>query len=218
MRHGRIGARSLLRAVILAVVAIFATPATAFADFNSGLYSHENSGCASRVDPITFVWFAGGGTEDRTLNHIRGHTGWGGGTGGGQYFASHGFCRATYGEAYNGGTETRYHVRLKQTHDWDSTYEWTTVGTPHYEIWVDCGLFNSHAVERGSVNGAGVGDYWSGFDNGRETIWNFMAGTDGHYWVPATNWGNTAEMEQCNGWLAGSNGMVYWLSVPTYYH
>jgi hypothetical protein len=208
----------------LLIALVFCTFAVAsdgaVAEFQSGLYSHDDGGCASRVDPITFVFFAEA-TGWRTYNHIRAHTGWRGDTDANQFFASHGYCRQSYAEAYNGdSSETRYHVRLRQTAEWDDTYGYTTVATPHYELWADdCswGGLPGHGVEEGSIDNPY--DSWSGFDNGREIIWNFMAGTNAHWWQPATYWGNTAEMSQCGGrWYAGSNGKVYWLTIPAWAH
>jgi hypothetical protein len=202
--HGRLVA---LAAVFVGLV----FPATADAHFESGLYSHTGSGCNSRTDPITVVFY-GYATAERSNNHIRFHSGWGGGTGGGQYFASHGICGATTHHAES-GTGSRYHIRMRKTYDNDASWGTTTAGTPHHEdlIWY-CG----HAVDKGGVNlGEGL---WSGFDQGRDRIYGILYGKSGHAFGGSTNWGNTQEFKQCDGDWAGSHGSVFWFRMPSTSH
>jgi hypothetical protein len=201
------------RLVALAAVLIgLAFPGTAWAHFQSGFYSHDNSGCASRVDPITVVFY-GYATASRTSNHIKFHTGWGGGSGGNQYFASHGECGGTTYQDYSAcGTCTRYHVRMRQTYDDDATFGTTTTGTPHHEDWTYCG----HAVDKGGVNLGGGGQ--SGFDQGRSRIYTALASASGHGYGGDSNWGNTQEFQQCDHDWAGSHGSVFWFRIPNTSH
>lgn len=192
-------------------------PSAAAAHFNSGLYSHRADNCASRSDPITVVFY-GYATGSRSLNHIRFHTGWGGGSGGGQYFASHGICGAGTQHAEN-GTFTRYHIRMRKTYDADTTWRGTTtVGTPHHEGYIGYGgCF--HAVDRGGVSQPypyNQGN--SGFDQGRKRIFNALYGETGHTFMLAENWGNTQEFKQCDDDWAGSNGTVFWFRMPNSNH
>ena len=194
-----------------ALVAGLLVPGLAQTHFQSGLYSHTGSGCASRVDPVTVVFYHKA-TAAISANHVRAHTGWGGGSGGGQYFASHGNCGATTRHAES-GTGTRYHIRMRKTYHEDGTWGTTTTGTPHHEdlVWY-CG----HAVDKGGVDkGEGL---WSGFDQGRSRIYNALYGKPGHTFGRNQYWGNTQEFKQCDGDYAGSHGQVYWFRMPGTLH
>jgi hypothetical protein len=203
-------ARLILLAVVIGAVAF---PGTAAAHFQSGLYSHEASDCASRIDPITVVFY-GSATAGRTQNHIQYHSGWGGSSGGGQYFASHGVCGGTTHQAYSDcGTCTRFHIRLRKTYHDDATWGTTTTGTPHHEDWI---WYCGHAVDKGGVDkGEGL---QSGFDQGRGKIYSILYGKSGHAFGGTTNWGNTQEFKQCDGDWAGSHGSVYWFHIPNSSH
>lgn len=200
------------RLLVLGFLAFLGLAPAAGAHFESGLYSHRRSDCASRSDPITVVFYAHA-TAARTLNHLRAHTGWGGDTSSAQHFASHGICGAAHGEAYS-GFFTRYHVRLRRTYHADDVWGTTTVGTPHHEDWVSsCG----HAVDKG-----GVSQPWpfnrSGFDMGRKRVFDALYGQPGHTFARSENWGNTQEFRQCDGDYAGSNGTVFWFRMPASEH
>lgn len=191
---------------------------SAAAHFESGLYSHRASDCASRSDPITVVFY-GYATGTRTLNHVRFHTGWGGGSGGGQYFASHGICGAGTQHAES-GTFTRYHIRMRKTYHDDATWGTTSTGTPHHEDWIDSAISGcfpgNHAVDKGGVDKGG--GLQSGFDQGRTRIYNALIGQPGHTFGGSVNWGNTQEFKQCDGDWAGSHGTVYWFRIPNNSH
>ncbi|MGH2988740.1 MAG: hypothetical protein ACRDMY_13610 [Gaiellaceae bacterium] len=199
-------------------LAALAGPPVLYAHFQSGHYSHKKSDCASRTDPITIVFY-GFATADRVNNHVRHHTGWGGGTGGGQHFASHGVCGGGTRHAES-GTFTRYHIRLRKTYHDDATWWTTTTGTPHHEDWSTewgCNYgFGGHAVDKGGVSQEGSN--WSGFDMGRKHIFNALYQKSGHGFAGSVNWGNTREFKQCDGDKAGSNGTVFWFHVPNSYH
>ncbi len=185
-------------------------PGLAQAHFQSGLYSHTGSACSSRTDPVTVVFYYKA-TALISNNHIRTHTGWGGGSGGGQYFASYGVCGATTRHAES-GSRTRFHIRMRKTYHEDGTWGITTIGTPHHEDLTYCG----HAVDKGGVDkGEGL---WSGFDQGRSRIYNALYGKSGHAFAGSVNWGNTQEFRQCDGDYAGSHGQVYWFRMPGTLH
>lgn len=203
---------------VAAVLAALAFPGAAAAHFQTGYYSHKNSDCASRIDPITVVFYEWG-TADRSENHIRYHSGWGGGNGGGQHFASHGVCGGGTRHAESGcGFCTRYHIRMRKTYHADETLGVTTTGTPHHEDWVPsckAGL-GGHAVDKGGVDkGEGL---QSGFDQGRSRIYSILYGKPGHPFGGTTYWGNTQEFKQCDNDWAGSHGAVFWFEMPNYDH
>lgn len=192
-------------------------PSAAAAHFNSGLYSHRADNCSSRSDPITIVFY-GYATASRSNNHVRAHTGWGGGSGGGQYFASHGICGPGTYHAES-GTFSRYHIRMRKTYDADTTWRGTTTtSTPHHEDWIGViGCY--HAVDRGGVSQPypyNQGN--SGFDQGRKRIFNALYGESGHTFALSENWGNTQEFKQCDDDWAGSNGTVFWFRIPNSSH
>ncbi|MBA2568272.1 MAG: hypothetical protein H0V11_02890 [Actinobacteria bacterium] len=180
-------------ALILAVALLLAPPA--HAHFRSHLYSFSDPACSRISDPIGAVFY-GNGDVARARAHVQHHTGWGGvvftNT---QWFYSHGACRAENGENSNGSWyETRYHIRFRQTPDWDSGLGFTTEGTPHYEEAVRCG----HATRS--------------FDAARRLLTGYMA-LGGHAtWFEY--WGNTAILVQCDGRAAWSNGYVRFFAVP----
>lgn len=202
----------LLAAAFLAALLV---PSALLAHFDSGLYSHRSSDCESRSDPITIVFYKYGGA-DRANNHVRFHTGWGGGTGGGQHFASHGNCSPGTRHAES-GTLTRFHIRMRATYHGDATWGTTTTATPHHEDWViTCNYgFGGHAVDKGGVSQE---TQWSGFDQGRKRIFEALYGKNGHTFAGSVNWGNTREFKQCDGDYAGSNGTVFWFRIPNSYH
>jgi len=136
----------------------------ALADFNTGTYSYRKSNCTQPSDPITIVFY-GYATGMRSNNHVRAHTGWSGGAGGGQYFTSHGHCGPSHRHSESAGPiSSRYHIRMRQTYDTDPHWGTTTVATPHHEDFVSTCTPPNHAVDKGGL-GRGQG-LWSGFDQG----------------------------------------------------
>lgn len=173
-------------------------PGSAGAHFDSGLYSHENSGCASRVDPIGTVFFDDGATGN-AQTHIWQDAGWGGTIlEDEQYFASHGVCRLQDGANADGDVlDDRNHIRLRQTGDSDASLGVTTVGTPHEEL-RDCSS-GSHRVTP------------NGFANGREALLDFMwMDHPGYYY---SYWGNTQPMSQCDSFVATGDGVVAYIPI-----
>ena len=101
--------------VLVVTLAGLIFPGAGAAHFQSGGYSHRDADCASRVDPITVVFYEWG-WPDRVRNHLNHHGGWEGGDGGGQFFASHGNCGSAQGHSESGCVVcTRYHIRLRKT-------------------------------------------------------------------------------------------------------
>jgi hypothetical protein len=215
----RVGGGGMPRAGVLVVIlAGLIFPGAGAAHFQSGGYSHRDADCASRVDPITVVFYEWG-WPDRVRNHLNRHGGWDGGDGGGQFFASHGNCESAQGHSESGcAVCTRYHIRLRKTEHAADDVGVTTTGTPHHEDWVKTcnGGFGGHAVDKGGVErGEGL---QSGFDQGRSRIYSILVGEPDHAYGGSAYWGNTQEFKQCDGDWAGSHGTVYWFEMPSYDH
>jgi hypothetical protein len=198
-------------AVLVAVVVGAAIAASARAHFQT--YPYTLTSCPAsydhQVDPINDVFY-GSATAERTLNHIRFHTGWTDTGGSMQSFSSEGVCGEMYGQAASGATwQSRFHIRVKRTYDADATWGVTSRGDAHHEdfVWY-CG----HAVDKGGVSSG----LWSGFDQGRRAIYDAFSGS--HEYAGVTYWGNTREFKQCDGDYAGSNGNVGWWRIPDTYH
>lgn len=197
-------------AVITAALALglvapvgLATPAQAH--FSAGTYTYRNGGpctAGNRVDPVTVVFYSSA-TGARSLNHVQFHGGWTHTSGTAQYFLSHGACQPMNGQRADGGTfSSRYHIRARTTYHSDPTWGITAMGSPHYDNLTWCG----HAVPP------------NGFNNGRAEIVRIMDPSPHHTLAGYVNWGNTQSMRQCNGDMAASNGLVAWLSVPSWNH
>jgi len=205
--------RLVALALAAAGVALVGFPSAGRAHFQT--YPYSLSGCPATggnwVDPVTVVFY-GYGTADRSLNHVRNHLGWNDESGTSQSFSSHNACGVMYGQKASGCFLCdRYHIRVRKTHDGDAVYGTTSVGAPHHEDFVWTCLPPSHAVDKG---GAGTG-LASGFDQGRQAVYQAFAGPHGGFFQ---YWGNTAKKKQCDGDYAGSNGNVFWTPVPSIYH
>lgn len=173
------------------------------------------SGCSGVKDPIGVVFHGSTATAAHAANQISFHSDWDvPAGGGGQYVkvqtAANGYqCQLVdNGRADGDDDDTRNHVRLWKIPYTPNTNNRKTVGTPHHEDWVhwspwnDCGtkvIGGGHAVDANGSRG-------SGFDRGRHRLRDrFEAG--GHS-VRAVNWGNSRNIEQCDGDPAGSTGAV----------
>jgi hypothetical protein len=200
---------SRIATLLLAPAVFFLPAASASAHFSVVYYSHSDSACTKRTDPITVVFYTSA-TAAHTLNHVQFHAGWSNTSGSTQYFQSHGVCSSQDGQRASGGlASSRYHIRVKKTFDADAVLGTTAVGTPHHEdLVVSCG----HAVDKGGVGSGLV----SGFDQGKLKIVAAFAGV--HAAKAPTYWGNTETFKQCDGDLAGSNGYVRWYSIPNVDH
>lgn len=196
------GAVVVAIALIVSPFSVAVPPGEGGGPLDVGYYSHSASGCASRVDPIK-AYFYTGATTARTTTHISQHTGWGRVVvTNGQWLADAGVCRAEDEELANGQWyEQRYHIRLREITDRSNGY--TTVGTPHYELFVNkCG----HAVYP-TRNGV------SGYEIAAQRLYDGMAGADASRYE---YWGNTQPFWQsCGGWYAQGNGWVRAFSVTS---
>jgi hypothetical protein len=125
-----------------------------------------------------------------------------------QWIGSQGVCTETeYQNATNyASDDSRYHVRLNQTHQPSPDGTYSTVGTPHYEIKV-CGS------DRVPPENPQTPNPDSGFDLGRghlKATWLAVYGSS--KLLDTADWQNTRVIAQnCMAWQAGSSGRVYWL-------
>lgn len=192
----------------------WAAPRAATADFSTSHYSYASSDCSHQVDPISVVYYGYGayaetyGHSHRTFDLLNAITGWSASSSSTQYANSHTACTPMEREVANGcGSCTRYHVRLNQTHHQDLLNRYETVGTPHYEVSLNCG----HAVP---PDNPGTSNPDSGFDLGRGHVKNLWLNSYGSSKLGDTqDWGNTNLMRQCDARYAGSSGRVYWLKT-----
>lgn len=185
------------------------------------------------VDPITVVFYRDA-TAAKSLDRIWLRTGWSNRANkvtrrieSKQMFQSWGpaHCGEYYGDIASGGAvNSRFHVRCRKTAKYDDLagLGTTTTCTPHHE---DITLFSPqhnwkwfacpipicgrdapcwHAVDQNGPSG-------SGFDIGRTEIYNRFKDTTSN--IVSQNWGNTAEIPQCDGGRASSNGLVYFIEI-----
>lgn len=209
---------------------VLAVSPAAWAHFDPTNYSRSSQrwvGDGTLVDPVTVV-FQGVRTFPETHGHshrtedlIDFIAGWNPSDSSTQWIGSHSACNTMEREAADGGgDDDRYHVRLNQTWHQDDQGRYTTVGTPHYEEFVDC---NNDGDEDDDVDGHAVvpddpstSGHDSGFDRGRgrmRSVWTSTYGQDEY--VDLEDWMNTRPMGQCNRWVASSAGRVYWLDTDT---
>lgn len=134
---------------------------------------------------------------------------------------------------------TRFHARYYTHKDADGAPRQHPLGfgqfassDAHHEQRVDCGGPN-HAVDSDSGSFDINGElWWGGFNAGREEIRRLWVETFTPEPIPAPPpgggeertghqheklrtemWDNTDQIEQCNGWLASSDGRVYYIGV-----
>lgn len=201
----------------------------ASARWRGGSYEHSASDttCSNKTkrrDPIGVLFHGTGakfsrvGTNSGDINR---HTGWTTHweTGRARYFDG-GTCQLEVGQlsSKSGVGNSRYHIRLWTKYVQD-TQRWGTVGTPHYEVWIDgCGgkQPGTHAIEPGAVDqGSGYKKYYgtSGFDQGRVRLEQVYQKAPRAHKLDYVYWGNTRSFDQCNHLAAGSNGWVAVISV-----
>jgi len=206
---------------VASVLLAVATSGHASHAINSTLhYSFSDSSCstASRVDPVTVVFY-NLATTDRVNQNIDAHTDLDAGASvNPQNFGVNGVCLGQTVDKSSCAIMacTRWHIRGLQSPVTHATYGSTTQSTPHHEDWVESvfnpgcnilGLFGNHAVDKGGVSSG----MFSGFDQGREHIWDGFSAA-GHT-GELQYWGNTQEFPQCDGDLAGSNGYVRYIKI-----
>jgi hypothetical protein len=220
MKRGpdRAGAGAFVAAVLVGLAGTTAAihaPISRAHFSTSGQYSHSDSACTSstnRKDPVMDVFY-NNATAANVGTHIQHHTGWTNQEGGTQWYKIHAdptVCAenaSTSQRASGCGSCDRTHVRFKQTYHGDATWGTTSIATPHNEQWVvfnGCGYPGGHAVY----------DPW-GFQDGRTMIYNNMVPAGGHTFAGSSLWGNTQEMQQCNGdWVGSVDGKVDYIRIP----
>jgi hypothetical protein len=179
------------------------------------------------VDPIGVVFY-GSGAYAETLGHshrafdlIDGMStppgeGWNNVSSSPQWVGSQGACTQMEREAATAymdladgySQEARYHVRLNQNHTRDANNRFRTVGTPHYDVHIN----SSGCEDAVPPDAAATPGDDSGFDLARGHLKNDWAAAYGSSKVgDVQNWRNTRLMRQCNGWMSGSSGRVYFL-------
>ena len=148
------------------------------------------------------------GTWDRAVSQIQAHAAWWDGGGTSQAFVDHGLCRgnqiAQRADACPWCAISRHHIRLHPI-DHDPFIGWTTVGDAHHEEVTWCG----HVVNANGSNG-------SGFDQGRRQL-RIRFENAGHGWY-STFWGNTQNMQQCDGRWARSDGYTVFIRLHQLNH
>ena len=207
LRPRKGGARLALAICGTALLGLVAASSSSGA-LNIKWYSFNNGSCATRVDPVTTIFYYNA-YAPWTNKHIPHHgvfvndVTYEGSVEPLQYFWDAGWCTPLWGAWASASAiaSSRYHVRFREGHYYDATYGNFSLSTPHHEVRYGCG----HVVDP-TVNG------WSGFDEGRLKLANTMAPP--HYSFYQTV-GNSAQMTQCNGALAGSNGVERYIRIDT---
>ncbi|HEU6443722.1 MAG TPA: hypothetical protein VFL61_01555 [Gaiellaceae bacterium] len=213
-----LAALAVVAVVVLAALFAAVHSGQASHAINSTLhYSFKNGSCTTenRVDPVTII-FWNLATTDRVNQNINAHTDLDAGASpNGQDFGYNGACLAQTVDKSSCSLIacTRFHIRGRQSTTTHATYGTTTQSTPHHEDWVNqyfSGCWpGNHAVDKGGVETQG--GLPSGFDQGREHILDGFAPAGHVYEI--NFWGNTQEFPQCDGDLAGSNGVVYYIKI-----
>jgi len=204
-RGRRLGVRLLVSLLAIAAGAGVHGVASADAALDIKWYSFEpGHHCQDpyRVDPVTVIfWYLA--YPDWTSNHIYHHTGWGDNYDPqGQQFVTNNWCNMQHGsQASSPFYSDRYHIRWRGGTYADATFQYFSLGTPHYEARIG----NCHAAYPTSSG-------WSGFDAGRQQIWDSMTNWGGHYSY-FSYVGNSAPKAQCNGWVAQSNGNALYMRI-----
>jgi hypothetical protein len=185
------------------------------AHFARGLYSRSTSDCTSStnlLDPVMVVFY-NNGQAPAIRTHVEHHLGWTNQEGRGQWYKIHedptvcGKNIEASQRASACGTCDRYHIRFKETYHSDATWGATSLATPHHEEWVrfnGCGITGGHAVFE---------PY--GFQDGRTVVYNQFVPRGGHVHGGTAVWGNTAQMQQCDGaWVGSLDGYVEFIRIP----
>jgi hypothetical protein len=209
-------------------------PAAAIADHEgSQHYSRRTASCiegdtSNLADPVGVVFY---GVNGYAESHGHSHRvfdmidqmatpagqGWNSVGASNQWVGSEGVCSQTdrqaatsYQDRADGYTqEARYHVRLNQNHS-QTNGKYRTVGTPHYDVHIN----TSGCEDAVPPDAAATAEADSGFDLARGHLKNDWASAYGAGKVgDVQNWRNTREIQQCNGWMAGSGGRVYFLNT-----
>jgi hypothetical protein len=180
-----------------------------------GPYSYGDSRCRNPVDPITVI-FVGNATTANVNTHSAHHGGWSySGPSSGQYFYQHG-CRRPAGDIASGNLLSLQRYHMRHVSGVDATQGTYSLGTPHREDLVFCGVLPNHAVDSNwnEEPGGYVRGKWQIADT-----WHFWtrpapdAPVQDHYFVDSQYWNNTAAMWQCDGEPAWNDGWVDFVSI-----
>lgn len=190
-----------------------------------GPYSYSDSLCTRPVDPVNVLFL---GDWSTVQTHAADHGGWGVNGGDSQNFWDHGRCQPmNQASASNGVAQPRFHMRYRtgsldaagRTFDVDPYWGMYTGATVHHEdLVVDANCKNvfGHAVDdQSETGGSGIFAWEGGFNRGRADILkNWWSNGGGHIAESLTqNWGNNGPRVQCNGNVAWSDGVVYYIQA-----
>jgi hypothetical protein len=182
------------------------TAREAFAHFTTAvnpLYAARicSTALADRRDPVNTV-FTQSATASASKNHVAFHTGW---TTPAisllRYFWSHGSCGPSAWRLGNLVAVKKFLVDARQTADADVILGKTTVATPRRVKKVAC---------------AWIPYSLDAFDQGREQLWIRMS-SGGHKLKKVYN-GNSQSFQQCDGSKPASDGLVYFIIIPSVLH
>jgi hypothetical protein len=202
------------RTVFLALCALALLGAPAEARFRTAHYTYStDSGCKDPIDPINAVFYGKSATWQRTSGFITKYAGWENGDGSDQNFKSGRHCRVQAIQRASGGNaSSRFHIRLSQVVGRDRKHRRATVGDAHHEdlnVVTNC-FPAGHAVDKGTADDPTPNG--SGFDQGRAELAGAFRAKGRK--VSYQNWGNTRAFEQCDGDLAGSDGLTALMTIP----
>ena len=190
-------------------------------------YTHEEGKACdyfSRKDPINIVFQGDLGDYVSVRTEAGAHSFWLVTGGGKQEFLDHGECKKMDDASASAGDAapiSRWHMRFLQGPQPDATWGTYTVAAAHREDsvpWPSCSKFPwGHAVD-GNLN-----EPPGGFNKGRAEIYNDWVVYPGDWhpgrshsiqW-PIENWDKTQPFDQCDGDTAWSDGLVYFITMPT---
>lgn len=206
-RRGRQTERRLVtRLAVLAGAALFFITCSGFPRFSRAYTANGLCQDQNYSDPVNLVFDGTYGSAGNTIRGIENHNNWTDTSGSGQNLGvainttGSYSCNAMYGQRAS-GTFTRFHVRI-----WNipAATGRLVAGSAHHEDFITippCG----HAVDSNGSNG-------SGFDQGRRKLvdgWQAHGHSADGVW-----WGNTRNFQQCDGDMAGSDGVGVVLNQP----
>jgi hypothetical protein len=189
---------------------------------NLGEYTYRSSDCnepdADAADPVNVIFYDDA-TQSNLDYYFNLYHGWGDNDGETQYFKTWYNCYEMDGQPSSGQMGvTRYHARYQRGLDpWgnvdvDNPWGDYSVASAHYEEWIpylpgfnscDSGWFpkGDHAVPN------------DGFNQGRDNVVQNWVTEGGHHYAGTRNWDNRELRDQCNDWVAASNGDVAFIRV-----
>lgn len=186
-------------------------------------YTHSGDDCGffDRKDPINVVFQGDLANYVSVRAEAAAHSFWLVNGGEEQYFLDHGDCKEMHdasASASESAPVSRWHMRYLQGPQPDPTWGIYTVAAAHREDAIpfpDCPFPFRHATD-GNLN-----EPPGGFNKGRAEVFNdwVVFPGDSHPGIfhsllfPIENWDNTQPFEQCDGDIAWSDGLVYFISM-----